>query len=96
MRRRRSDFARELQENPLGSSGCTGCLPTGNLAVFLEREAREEETGRITWPLGREGATRTIAMVPFSRSTAAWRPSGLKARPSASSNLYASAWEKFT
>jgi hypothetical protein len=38
MRKRRANFATELQKNPRTSTGCTGCLSADNLPVFLEWE----------------------------------------------------------
>jgi hypothetical protein len=58
MRKRRSNFATQLQKNPLTSSGCTGCLPADDLAVPLGREASDEETGRTRRIPGRQAPSR--------------------------------------
>jgi hypothetical protein len=47
MRKRRSNFATQFQKNPLSSSGGTGCLPAGHLAVPPQRQARAEQTCHI-------------------------------------------------
>jgi hypothetical protein len=47
MRKRRANFATQFQKTPLSSSDCTGWLPADNLAVPPQRQARDEQTGRL-------------------------------------------------